>query len=83
MAGYKIISVDTTVDVEVYLDDFDDVDLVEELEERNYVVFKKDVCYEGLDRHDIISLTNHIGEQEIGTELWEIREKLFDMMKWK
>ena len=81
MGSYKTVSVDTTVDVDIDLDDFDDSDLVDEVKERGYFVFEKDDYETGLDKYEIQILTKEIGEQPIGSDLWRIREKLFSIMK--
>lgn len=41
--AYKSVTVD--VDVDVYLEDFDDEELIEELEDRDYVIAKKDESF--------------------------------------
>jgi hypothetical protein len=46
-----------TVDIDVYLEDFDDEELVEELEERDYKVSKKD---DGTDFGRINTLVNNL-----------------------
>jgi hypothetical protein len=103
MTIYKTVSVETTVDVDIGLDEFDDADLIEEIKERGYVIInqkigldefddadlieeieergyviinQKDVI-EPLDRNDIEILINFIGSQTIGSDLWNIREKLY------
>lgn len=81
MGSYKTISVDTTVDVDVDLDDFDDSDLIDAVKERGYFVFDTDDYETGLDKYEIQILTKEIGEQPISSDLWKIREKLFSMMK--
>jgi len=73
------IKVDTTVDVDVDLGDFDDDDLIEEIESRGYVVDHVDyVGHSKIDNFQIDALIKYIGEQKIGSDLWKISEKLYE-----
>lgn len=80
MGSYRTVTVDTTVDVDVDLDDFDDDDLIEEMEERGFKVLDADDNSGVLDKFDIQTLINIIGEQKIGSELWCIKEKLYSLI---
>jgi len=77
MTTYKTVSVETTVDVDIGLDEFDDADLIEEIEERGYVIINQKDVIEPLDRNDIEILINFIGSQTIGSDLWNISDKLY------
>ena len=79
MTTYKTVSVETTVDVDIGLDEFDDADLIEEIEERGYVIINQKDVIEPLDRNDIEILINFIGEQPIGSDLWNISEKIYQI----
>lgn len=83
MGSYKTISVDTTVDVDIDLEDFDNDDLIDEMKERGYKVLEEDEEYVFLDKYDLETLAKFVGEQEIGSEMWGIREKIYGMLKWK
>jgi hypothetical protein len=64
-----------TVDVDVYLNEFDEDDIVNELEHRGYYV-RKDTPNEGFDREDWQFLLDLLDKQP---ETWytrRVREKL-------
>jgi len=112
MTTYKTVSVDTTVNVDIGLDEFEDDELIEEIEGRGYTVNnqKDDIGLDefedvelieeiegrgytvnnqkdyiqpldrnDIDRNDIEILINFIGEQPIGSDLWNISEKIYQI----
>lgn len=82
MGSYKTVTVDTTVDVDIDLEDFDDSDIIDEIKERGYKVYGEDDEDEHhLSRYELEKLTEIIGEQKVGSELWSVREKLYGMLR--
>jgi len=79
MTTYKTVSVDTTVNVDIGLDEFEDDELIEEIEGRGYTVNNQKDYIQPLDRNDIEILINFIGEQPIGSDLWNISEKIYQI----
>lgn len=78
MASYKTVTVD--VDVDIDLEEFDDQDLIDELQSRDYIVIDEDDEDEDrmITRIEARMLVEVIGDnQRIGSELWNLREKLF------
>lgn len=71
--GYKTITVD--VDVDVDLDEFDDSELIDELEGRGYTV-SKGVDREGFDRFDWQFLLELIDRQQPNWEMRRLRDKV-------
>ena len=61
--GYVTIN----TDVDVYLDDFSDEDLIEELRDRGYSVVKK-------DRREFSWLRQSYEEEELDDLLWSLRQ---------
>jgi hypothetical protein len=78
------VSVDVGyVDVDVDLDDFDDDDLIDELESRGYEVFQKMNCSSAAFTETELSILQRLvdtQEPKIGSELFFIREKLSGRM---
>lgn len=72
--AYK--TVEAYVEVDVDLDEFDDDQLVEEMEERGYQVFKESREVESFDRYDWQTLLELIDRQPRTIELDRIREKV-------
>jgi hypothetical protein len=72
------VTVDTTVDVDIDLDDFSDDDLIEEMEERGFKVLYKD---EYLGKDELVMLTNMFENAPLGSDLWKIREKLYQLLR--
>jgi len=69
-------TISTYVDVDVDLDDFDDGELVDELEHRGYQVFKEGRDAESFDRYDWQMLLELIDCQTRTIELDRVREKI-------
>ena len=69
-------TISTYVDVDVALDDFDDGELVDELEHRGYQVFKEGRDAESFDRYDLQMLLELIDCQTRTIELDRVREKI-------
>jgi hypothetical protein len=69
-------SIETWVEFDVELDEFDDDELVEELELRGYVVTKDAPQDAGFDRYDWILLQELIDQQPRNYELDRLREKV-------
>jgi len=69
-------TISTYVDVDVDLDDFDDGELVDELEHRGYQVFKEGRDAESFDRYDLQMLLELIDCQTRTIELDRVREKI-------
>lgn len=72
------VTVDTTVDVDVDLDDISDEDLIEEMEERGFKILYKD---EYLGKDELVILTNMLENAPLGSDLWKIREKLYQLLR--
>lgn len=72
--AYK--TVEAYVEVDVDLDEFDDDQLVDELEHRGYQVFKEGREVESFDRYDWQTLLELIDRQPRSIELDRIREKV-------
>ena len=68
----------TTVDVDVYLDEFDDQDLIDELEDRGYTVKEKNDFFspDELDEVEIAAIVGAFQDCRPGTIGNEIYEKL-------
>ncbi len=66
--------VSVTTEVEVYLDEIDDLDLIEELRSRNYHVFDQDV-----DRTTLVSLEDLYTSWTLDRDLFE--EKFRDFCR--
>ena len=69
-------TISTYVDVDVELDEFEDDELVEELEQRGYQVFKESREVESFDRYDWQTLIELIDCQPRTIELDRVREKI-------
>jgi hypothetical protein len=69
-------TISTYVDVDVDLDDFEDDELVGELENRGYKVFKEVREVESFDRYDLQMLIELIDRQPRTLELDRVREKI-------
>jgi hypothetical protein len=69
-------TISTYVDVDVDLDDFEDDELVGELENRGYKVFKEVREVESFDRYDWQMLIELIDRQPRTVELDQVREKI-------
>jgi hypothetical protein len=69
-------SIETWVEFDVELDDFDDDELAEELELRGYVVTKDAPQDAEFDRYDWILLQELIDQQPRNYELDRLREKV-------
>lgn len=69
-------TISTYVDVDVDFDDFDDDELVDELEHRGYQVFKEGREVESFDRYDWQTLIEIIDRQPRTFELDRVREKI-------
>jgi hypothetical protein len=69
-------TISTYVDVDVDLDDFEDDELVGELENRGYQVFKEVREVESFDRYDWQMLIELIDRQTRTLELDRVREKI-------
>lgn len=69
------------VDVDVDLEDFDDDELVSELESRDYVVYHKDDERDDLlskeDRHALLMLIDS-HNPDVGSPMYFIREKIMN-----
>jgi hypothetical protein len=65
-----------TVDVDVYLDEFDDQDLVDELQDRGYTVLESDDPYEPLTKQEALLIMDKFSGAKPGTEEYEIYEKM-------
>lgn len=72
------VTVDTTVDVDVDLDEISDEDMIEEMEERGFKVLYKD---EYLGNDELFILTNMLENEPLGSDLWKIREKLYQLLR--
>lgn len=75
------MTIDTTVDVDVDMEDFDDGELIDELEERGYRVYSPNDPEEPLlSKHECEVVLNLIGwDQRPGSEMHSIVEKLSRM----
>ena len=69
-------TISTYVDVDVELDEFEDDELVEELEHRGYQVFKESHEVDSFDRYDWQMLIELIDRQPRTIELDRVREKI-------
>jgi hypothetical protein len=65
-----------TVDVDVCIDEFDDQDLVEELESRGYTVLTEDDPYEPLTKQEVLLIMDKFSGAKPGTDEYEIYEKM-------
>jgi hypothetical protein len=76
--GSITMSVDTTVDVDIDMNKFNDDELIEEIEERGYQVFLKDAAdFPLLNKYDCEAILNHIGwDAGPGSELAATLEKI-------
>ena len=72
------VTVDTTVDVDVNITDFDDKDLIDELEDRGYKIFdESDETSPLLNKYDCELILNMIGwDGKPGSELGDVIEKI-------
>ena len=69
----------TSVTVDVYIDDFDDDDLIEELESRGYKIFNESNLGETdyLDKYECEEILSAIGNNvKIGSPLYNAVEKI-------
>jgi hypothetical protein len=65
-----------TIDVDVYLDEFDDQDLVDELQDRGYTVLEEDDRYEPLTKQEVLLIMDKFSGAKPGTDEYEIYEKM-------
>jgi len=65
-----------TIDVDVYMNEFDDQDLVEELESRGYTVLEEDDRDEPLTKQEALLIMDKFSGAKPGTEEYEIYEKM-------
>jgi len=75
-----LISTSVDVDVDVDLDDFDEDDLIDELERRGFYVSKHKPHIEVLDKEALQFLLDLVDKQ---TETWytrRVREKLLEIL---
>lgn len=72
------VTVDTTVDVDVDIGDFEDNDLIEELEDRGYKIFdESDETSPFLNKYDCEMILDRIGwNAKPGSELDYVIEKV-------
>lgn len=78
MSRTVCVTVDTTVDVDVEMSDFDDSDLIDELEERGYKIFdEEDETAPFLNKYDCELILDRIGwDAKPGSELAAAVEKI-------
>lgn len=75
------VTVDTTVDVDVDMEDFTDSDLIDELEERGFIIHDPD-DYEDpmLNKEECELILDRVGwDAKPGTDLYSAIEKLKDL----
>jgi hypothetical protein len=72
------VTVDTTVDVDVELTDFNDDDLIEELEDRGYKIFdEEDETSPFLNKYDCELILDRLGwDAKPGSEFGYVIEKI-------
>lgn len=69
-------TISTYVDVDIELDDFDDDELVDEMEHRGYQVFKEEREVESFNQYDWQTLLELIDQHPRTIELDRVREKV-------
>lgn len=74
--GYKTVTVDVDVDIGDIIDNFDDEDLIDELNRRGYIV-NKDTHPGGFDREDLQFLIEIIDQTPETIYSRRVRDKLF------
>ena len=73
--GYKTVTVD--VDVDVDINEFDDDELIDELESRGYKCISKDDFHEDqISKQDLLVITNLLDHDVRNWEHRRIRDKL-------
>lgn len=72
-------TIETYVDVDVDLDDFDDNELVEELEHRGYTVLAESAVDVALSDEDLEYLLTLLDKQDRNWYNNRVRDKIFDL----
>ena len=72
-------TIETYVDVDVDLDDFDDNELVEELEHRGYTVLAESAVDVALSDEDLEYLLALLDKQDFNWYNTRVRDKIFDL----
>ena len=68
-----------TVDVDINLDEFDDDEIVEELEARGYYVQKESFEFNKLDKYDLDFMLDLVDKNNTDVYTNRVRDKLYNL----